>query len=69
MQEYFVYVQYLIDLLGACFVHTFIPGHLLLLHLKLATPRRRNRKKKVKKGNGCLKEDTPEQSEEGMLNC
>nr|XP_054921510.1 HEAT repeat-containing protein 6-like isoform X2 [Dermacentor andersoni] len=31
---------------------------------KLATPRRRNRKKKVKKGNGCLKEDTPEQSEE-----
>lgn len=31
---------------------------------KPATPRRRNRKKKVKKGNGCLKEDTPEQSEE-----
>lgn len=31
---------------------------------KAATPRRKNRKKKNKKGNGSVKEDTPEQSEE-----
>ncbi|KAL1428363.1 hypothetical protein MTO96_002745 [Rhipicephalus appendiculatus] len=31
---------------------------------KTSTPKRRNRKKKVKKGNGFPKEDTPEQSED-----